>query len=267
MGNGGIRRLEPKLVERVWGRRSLEPWFGQHDSPIGEVWFPVDKTFPLLVKFIFTSDRLSVQVHPGDEYARANENSRGKTEMWHILSAEPDASIALGFREPVEETQLRQAVADGSVEKLLNWVPVKAGDTFLAHAGVVHAIGGGISLCEIQQNSDITYRLYDYGRPRELHLEKGLAVSDKGVYEGRREMPVECDYFRTERIAIRTHRTLEAASCDSLIITLDGIGTISGHPFGPGEVWLIPGGTAATIDSDPAQVLLVGQAILPAAAF
>src|SRR5262245_29137069 len=165
-----VRRLEPKFVERVWGTTDLSPLFPDQHRKIGEVWFDAGPAFPLLTKFLFTSAKLSIQVHPDDAYAQVVENSRGKSEMWHILSAKPHSTIALGFREPVTQEQLRISIADGSVEELLNWVPVKAGDTYYAAAGTVHAIGAGISLCEIQQNSDVTYRLYDYGRPRELHL-------------------------------------------------------------------------------------------------
>ena len=137
---------------------------------------------PLLVKLLFTSDNLSVQVHPGDAYAREHHNSRGKTEMWHILRAEPEAKIALGLRERVTPERLREAAQSGEIMELLNWVPARPGDTFFVPAGTIHAIGGGLALCEMQQHSDITYRLYDYGRPRELHLEHG----DCGVAPGGR---------------------------------------------------------------------------------
>ena len=106
--------------------------------------------------------------------------------MWHILSAKPGSTIALGFKEALTKEQLRSAIEDKRVEDLLNWVPVKADDTYYAEAGTVHAIGGGITLCEIQQNSDVTYRLYDYNRGRELHLEKGIAVSSTLPYQGAR---------------------------------------------------------------------------------
>ena len=185
-----VRLIEPRFVERVWGTTRLSPLFPDQNRKIGEVWFDAGSSFPLLVKFIFTSEKLSVQVHPEDEYARQVENSRGKTEMWHILAAEPHSTIALGFRQTVSEQRLRAAIGDETVESLLNWVPAKPGDTFFAEAGTVHAIGAGIALCEIQQNSDVTYRLYDYGRGRDLHLEKGLAVASTGPYEGRREFPV-----------------------------------------------------------------------------
>ncbi len=133
---------------------------------------------PLLVKFLFTSDNLSVQVHPNDEYAaKHHEGSRGKTEMWHILRAEPGAKIAFGVRVPVTKEELRTAAESGAIVDLLNWIPVRPGETYFIPAGTVHAIGGGLVICEVQQLSDVTYRLYDYkrvdkdGKERELHLD------------------------------------------------------------------------------------------------
>ena len=235
------RRIEPVFVERVWGRTDLSPLFGPQEKRIGEVWFPLPGDFPLLVKFIFTSERLSVQVHPRDEYARIHENSRGKTEMWHILSAEPESTIAVGFRQPVDKAMLRTAIADGSVVDLLNWIPVKAGETVFTPAGTVHAIGAGISLCEIQQNSDVTYRLYDYGRPRELHLEKGLEVLDPVPYEGRCPLPVACEYFVTEKLDLAEPQSSELDQ-EHLLITIAGTGTLAGLKFEAGQVWHVPAG-------------------------
>jgi mannose-6-phosphate isomerase len=239
-----IRRIEPKFVERVWGRSDLSPLFGQQDRKIGEVWFPLDESFPLLVKFLFTDERLSVQVHPNDEYAMAQEKSRGKTEMWHVLSAASDASIALGFRQSLRPGELRSAVADGSVEKLLHWIPVSAGDTYFVPAGVVHALGAGVVLCEIQQNSDVTYRLYDYGRPRELHIEKALAVADLNPYDGVRPMPVRCDQFTTELLRVHGSQVSELAQ-EHLLIPVAGRGSFNGQPFAAGEAWHVPAGEGA----------------------
>lgn len=233
-----VRLIEPRFVERVWGTTRLAPLFPDQDRKIGEVWFDAGTTFPLLIKFIFTSEKLSVQVHPQDEYARKVENSRGKTEMWHVLAAEPGATIALGFRQPVTEQQLRTSIADETVESLLNWTPVKAGDTFYAEAGTVHAIGAGITLCEIQQNSDVTYRLFDYGRGRELHLEKGLDVASMGPYEGRREFPVKCDHFTTEMLDL-TEPSDCVAGCDGVLIALEGSGRIGDIAVSAGQVCLI----------------------------
>src|SRR5881227_1152926 len=141
-------RLKPELRERVWGRTSLAPWFRDPGRTICEAWYLCDRDLPLLVKLIFTSERLSVQVHPDDGEA----GPRGKTEMWHILDAEPSATIALGFREPITRERLWEATRTGEIEALLNWMPVKAGETYFTPAHTVHAIGAGIVLCAIQQN-------------------------------------------------------------------------------------------------------------------
>src|ERR1700722_17339654 len=172
--------LEPSLRDRVWGRTHLAPWFPDSTGRIGEAWYLTDRELPLLVKFIFTSERLSLQVHPDD----GEDGPRGKTEMWHILSAEPGATIALGFHQALTRERLREATLSGEIELLVDWKPVKAGDTFFTPAHTVHAIGGGIVLCEIQQNSDVTYRLWDYGRPRPIHVEQAVPISDLTVHPG-----------------------------------------------------------------------------------
>jgi mannose-6-phosphate isomerase len=231
--------LEPRFIERVWGTTKLSPYYPDANVKIGEVWFAPAEAYPVLVKFIFTSERLSVQVHPDDIYAEKHEQSRGKTEMWHILDARPGASIAIGFRETVSKEELRIAVADGSIVDLLNWVPVAAGQTYFTNAGVVHAIGAGVTLCEIQQNSDVTYRLYDYGRGRELHLEKGFEVLETCEYDAVRKMPVRCEHFVTEAL---TAVPGEAVKLDSecLLVALAGGGTIDGSRYRLGEVWHVP---------------------------
>jgi mannose-6-phosphate isomerase len=171
-------KLERRYVEKPWGRTRLPPMF---DPPagnrIGEVWFTAEADLPLLAKYIFTSERLSIQVHPNDEQARARGLPHGKTECWYILDAEPGATLGLGFTRELSADELRAAALDGSIEQLIDWRQVSAGDFVVVPAGTVHAIGAGISLLEFQQNSDVTYRLYDYGRPRELHLDDGIAVA------------------------------------------------------------------------------------------
>lgn len=171
------RALTTRPVAKVWGRDRLPPPFTGFDGQrIGEIWFEPPPELPeLLVKYIFTSESLSVQVHPSD--ADAPQGSRGKDECWLILSADPGARLAVGFRKAVSAEIMRAAALDGSIEDLLEWHSVETGDFFYLPAGTVHAIGAGISLIEIQQNSDVTYRLYDYDRPRELHLEKAVAVA------------------------------------------------------------------------------------------
>lgn len=242
-----LRVLEPVFVERIWGTRELAPWFPHQDRRIGEVWFQAGAGFPLLIKFLFTSEALSVQVHPDDKYAQEVENSRGKTEMWYILAAKPGAIIALGFREQLSSDQVRAAAKDGSIKDALNWVPVKAGDTYFAEAGTVHAIGAGITLCEIQQNSDVTYRLYDYERvDRELHLDKGLAVANTGPYEGRREFPVACPHFHTDLLDLTNPADL-SAQCDGALIVVEGSGDVDGTAMRAGQVCLLPAGSQARV--------------------
>lgn len=175
--------LATKRVEKPWGRHDLWPGFPDPaaDSPaIGEVWFqtPHAGEPELLIKYLFTSDRLSVQVHPNDQQAQAAGYPRGKDEAWLILAAEPDATIALGTLEPMTKDELRAAALDGSIEHKLDWKPVKAGEFYYSKAGTVHAIGKGLTVIELQQNVDLTYRLYDYGSDRELHLDAGVEASD-----------------------------------------------------------------------------------------
>lgn len=176
-------KLEMHRVEKPWGRHKLGLGFqdpAPGGEPVGEIWFkaPGDDTPDLLVKYLFTSEKLSVQVHPDDAQAQARGLPRGKDECWVLLDAEPDSTIALGTLAPMDADELRSAALDGSIEHKLDWKPVRAGDFYYSASGTVHAIGAGITLIEIQQNSETTYRLYDYGRPRELHLEDGVAVSD-----------------------------------------------------------------------------------------
>ena len=171
-------KLQRRYVEKPWGRTQLPPMF---DAPpgkrIGEVWFEGDQDLPLLAKYIFTSERLSIQVHPDDKEARSRGLPQGKSECWTILEAEPGATLGLGLRRDADRNELRAAALDGSIEQLIDWRPVSAGDFVFVPSGTIHAIGAGISLLEFQQNADVTYRLYDYGRPRELHLDDGLEVA------------------------------------------------------------------------------------------
>lgn len=247
-GGAEAVRLEPSLRERVWGRKRLQPWFPDASAPVGEAWYldPTDADPPLLVKLIFASERLSVQVHPEDGEA----GPRGKSEMWYILEAEPGASIALGFREPLERAHLAAATRTGEIERLVNWMPVKSGEAYFTPAHTVHAIGAGIVLCEIQQNSDVTYRLWDYGRPRPIHVEQAVPIADLGVHpgaarpvalgEGRQEL-VRSRHFITEAVRLRAGAELtpEPAPCH-LWFVVEGEGSIGAQPFRAGEVWRLP---------------------------
>lgn len=277
-------RLEPAFVERIWGTTELQPWFPNPIEPVGEVWFTADANqtsegvtlrelmdregtallgtkalpayggrFPVLVKFLFTRENLSIQVHPDDEYALKHEGSPGKTEMWHVLDAQPDAVIAAGFRDTLPTISLRQALYEGNIEPLLQWWPARPGQTYFIPAGTVHAIGGGLTICEIQQNSDITYRLWDYGRKREMHLEQGLAVAKAAPHPGPLrshpfaggELLASCPYFATERFALREPvEWCSDAERFHLLVVLQGEATLITTAWSgrveAGECWLIP---------------------------
>jgi mannose-6-phosphate isomerase len=211
-------RLKPWFSERVWGKRDLRPWYADTGTTelVGEAWLTgpqcvvetgelagrtfasvaaeLGGEFPLLVKLLFPNEKLSVQVHPDDVEAQKFGETRGKTECWYVLEAEPGAAVALGLKDGAGREQVAAAIADGTMESLMEWVPVSVGDMLFVDAGTVHAIGPGVVLLETQQTSDVTYRLYDYGRPRELHLEKGLAVM-KGKTQAGKVKAQEIDGF------------------------------------------------------------------------
>ena len=238
-------KLAPYFSARIWGFDDLAPWFdrkaGPGETPIGEAWlsgpesvvatgpfvgkqfaqavkeepelilgkgFAAEAEYPLLVKVLFPREKLSVQVHPDDALAQSKGEPRGKTECWFVLEAQPDAKIALGFRPGVTAGQVRAAIEDQTLEGLLNWVPLKAGEMVYVDAGTVHAIGPGLVILETQQTSDTTYRMYDYGRPRELHVEASLEAMRTETRAGKVEraagtrgetIAVDEKYFRVER--------------------------------------------------------------------
>lgn len=182
--NGGLPTRE---VEKPWGKDVLPPPFvAPVGKRIGEIWFEPPAELPeLLVKYIFTSEKLSVQVHPSDKQTQAaGLGYQGKEECWLVIDAEPGATLGIGFHDSLGPEAMRKAALDGSIERLLEWHSVRPGDFFYIPAGTVHAIGPGVSLIEVQQNSDITYRLFDYGRPRELHLEEAIAVARGESFDG-----------------------------------------------------------------------------------
>jgi mannose-6-phosphate isomerase len=248
-----VIRLSTIRVAKPWGRHTLWPGFADpapREEPIGEIWFdaPEGSDPALMVKYLFTSERLSIQVHPNDAQAQAQGHKRGKEEAWLILAAEPDSTIALGTKRPLTAEELRAAALDGSIEDLMHWQSVKAGDVFYSPAGTVHAIGAGITLIEVQQNVDLTYRLYDYGRPRELHLDDGVAVS-KPVPFVNPAAPqslsptmtriIESDKFTIDRLLVRDRAAFPNASGKPVwFIPVNGHGTINGQNFGAGECWI-----------------------------
>lgn len=181
-----IEHASVQVARKPWGVADLHPWSsidGSGDA-VGELWFQrVDKNAPdptLLLKLLFTSEPLSIQVHPDDAFARSIGLANGKTEAWYILSATPDARVAVGLKRHLTPQELRASIKDGSIAVLAQWRSVAKGDIIFVPAGTIHAIGAGIVLAEIQQHSDATFRLFDYGRQRQLHEDSAVAVSDAG---------------------------------------------------------------------------------------
>lgn len=193
------------------------------------------KEFPLLLKLLDAKERLSVQVHPDDEYAARVEGKRGKTEAWYILNADPGAKLVFGVKAKSSE-ELRQIVASGHIEDTLNWIDVRPGDCLYIQSGTVHAIGGGIVLYEIQQSSDVTYRMWDWGRPREIHTQKALDVTrcdivtrpvepqTTEVMGGERISLIDGDFFKLTRLNVMGRMPVEADSF--ALITALGEGAI-----------------------------------------
>jgi mannose-6-phosphate isomerase len=241
------QRLDRRFVERIWGRGDLA---GAFAPPIGEIWFEGPADAQLLVKYLFAAERLSIQVHPGDGDARALGLARGKDEAWYVLAADPGAAIGLGLTRRVAPGELRAAALDGSIERLLDWRPVAAGDAFYSPGGTIHAIGGGVALVEIQQRLDLTYRLYDYGRPRELHLDEAIAVADAGPWSPRSE-PVAAGPGRTvlasggafvlERWSADGDGEIEAGGDELLLVPLASGGALDEEPLEAGSVWSAAG--------------------------
>jgi len=241
-------RLETRTVEKPWGKDVLPPPFHAPEGKrIGEIWFEPPAALPqLLVKYIFTSEKLSVQVHPSDRQTEAAGLGRqGKEECWLVIDAEPGATLGIGVAEDIDAEAMRAAALDGTIEDLLVWHPVKAGDFFYIAANTVHAIGGGCSIIEIQQNSDITYRLYDYGRPRELHLEEAVAVARGREHpaDHRTQLPesgevslVQGPWFRLDRIDGQPSADLvERYQGPLLVIPREGEVQVGGEAIAPGE--------------------------------
>ena len=299
-------RLEPIFSARPWGARSLAPLFPEKSNlaePLGEAWLtgdecrfasgpfsgkklgevwpamPVEWTgtqidpktgaFPLLVKFLFAEEKLSVQVHPDDAYAATHEKAagaRGKTEMWYVISAQNGSEVLVGLKPGVTKESFKHAIGDSSVEGFLRHIPLHPGDAIFVPAGTAHTIGAGFVLCEIQQNSDLTYRVYDYnrrdanGKSRELHLEKALDVIRFGEPHGGKIDPAAierdgakktffaaCRYFATERWQFAAPISASASPARfELWIVIEGSGSIrwakDSAQFAPAQVWLIPAG-------------------------
>jgi len=179
-----IEHAAVRVVHKPWGASDLRPWssIDGTNNAVGELWFErADKnaSIPaLLLKLLFTSQPLSIQVHPDDTFARAMGMPNGKSEAWYIISAKPDAKIGIGLKHRATPQELRASIRDGSIVELVQWRPVAQGDVFFIPAGTIHTLGADIVLAEIQQQSDATFRLFDYGRGRELHEDDGVAVAN-----------------------------------------------------------------------------------------
>lgn len=268
--------LIPSFDERPWGVRDLRPVYTKAvKEPIGESWLtweknvvangplngrtlgelaqqygrelvgtvaPYEDRFPLLVKFLFTAEKLSVQVHPDDEGARRVGERFGKTECWYVLDAKPGAQVALGLKPGASVEDLRRAITSIKAEELLNWIDVQAGDMLYVAAGTVHTIGGGLILLETQQASDLTYRLYDYGRPRELHIEQGLAAIKLHSSAGRvvqslkagRHFLVRSPFFQVERMGLNSELAAEMTPDSAhIIVAVDGSGVLESAGMEP----------------------------------
>jgi mannose-6-phosphate isomerase len=286
--------LLPEFHERPWGARDLAPIYNQKveasGQPIGEAWLtgdasrvangplsgrtlgelakewgaaltgsaaPVPDRFPLLIKFLFPREKLSVQVHPDDEGAKRIGQACGKTECWYVLAAEPGAQVGLGLRPGTTRDQVKRAIAETRAEALLNWIDVHPGEMIYVDAGTVHAIGPGSILVETQQNSDTTYRLYDYGRPRQLHIEEGLAATKEKTRAGkvRRDrdaaLLVSSPCFRIEKRKLSRGDAWAPAigggESPRILIALEGGARLEsqGHEpitFARGEAVVVPAG-------------------------
>ena len=277
----------PIFDERPWGVRDLRPIYTQAvNAPTGESWLTWEENrvangplagrslgelakehrrdlvgrlacyedrFPLLIKFLFPGDKLSVQVHPDDEQAHKIGSPCGKTECWYVLRAEPGAQVALGLKAGTNLEQFRQAIEQTRAEELLNWVDVFAGDMIYVAAGTVHTIGGGMVLVETQQTSDITYRMYDYGRPRELHLEAGLAVTKLRTHAGKvvrgngdANTLVRSPYFQVEKMPLRnTLATKLTPDSPHILVAVSGAGIVESAgmepvAFATGDAVVVP---------------------------
>lgn len=176
-----LEKLATKIVDKPWGRRGIDPRFEvDPERQVGEIWFepPSGHDLDVMAKYLFTTERLSIQVHPDDATARARGYPRGKDECWIVLDVADDAELGIGTLRDVDSQDLMRAAKDGSIVDLMDWKRPRKGDFIYNPAGTIHALGPGLTVLEIQQAVDLTYRLYDYGRPRELHLAESADVVD-----------------------------------------------------------------------------------------
>lgn len=246
-----IELARVEIKEKPWGSTNLLPWNGTstNGKPVGELWFQrTDATAPdtaLLLKLLFTTEPLSIQVHPDDAFARSIGLANGKTEAWYMLSTTPGAQIALGLKHTLSSPELRLAIADGSIADIVQWHPARKGDVVFVPAGTIHAIGAGIVLAEIQQRSDATFRLFDYGRQRELHIDNAVVAAIASP-AARQSPPMQFDEAR-KAVVVDAHFVLEQleflpgsiwtieVAREAWLLAIDGSARIGPVEFAPGE--------------------------------
>jgi mannose-6-phosphate isomerase len=288
--------LEPIVQERIWGVTELPEWYAKPEAGkmIGEVWLTAETCvaeagplkgmplaemaksypklfggaeFPLLIKVLLPREKLSVQVHPNDTEAQVMGQPHGKSECWYVLSAEPGAAVAVGFKEDISSDQIREAIVGGTLEGKLQYLPVKAGDMVYVDAGTVHAIGPGMVMLETQQYSDVTYRLYDYGRPRELHVDAGLAVSKMKTKAGL-VTPVTMDgfvrlvespYFVVDKFVVRGEVALGLSDRMQMLVAMSDGCSVGAMMLEPGRVVVLPSEGVAYAVSGSGEVIRVAQ--------
>jgi mannose-6-phosphate isomerase len=277
-----IEHASVRIVHKPWGARDLRPWSsidGTKD-PVGELWFErADKNASnpaLLLKLLFTSEPLSIQVHPDDTFARAMGMPNGKSEAWYVLSAEPDAKIGIGLKHRVTPQALRASIRDGSIAELVEWRSAATGDVVFIPAGTIHALGAGIVLAELQQHSDATFRLFDYGRGRELHEDKGAAAADAGPSQPagtasrltrERTVLVASEHFVFEKVELAAGSSWALlAEPETWILVLDGHAAIGLTAASVGEAIFVSGGrTSIEVGANGLTVLVAYPAAAPVA--
>ena len=246
-----IEHAVAQSKRKPWGSIDLLPWSNSStaDGPIGEIWLQrPDAAAPqtaLLLKLLFTTEPLSIQVHPDDVFARSIGLTNGKTEAWYILSAVPGAQVAVGLKASLSPVNLQMAIADGSIVDMVQWRKVRKGEAIFIPAGTIHAIGAGIVLAEIQQRSDATFRLFDYGRQRELHIDNAVAAAKAGPAEP--QLPPEKLNDARNALIVNRHFVLEQidllpgsvwtlnASKESWILNIGGHARIGSTKVSLGE--------------------------------
>ena len=276
-----IERACVRVVHKPCGSGDLRPWSSVDGSAdaVGELWFErADKDAPtpsLLLKLLFTSEPLSIQVHPDDTFARAIGLRNGKSEAWYILSAQPDAQIGVGLKHRITPQELHASIRNGAIVDLLDWRAAAAGDSIFIPAGTIHAIGAGIVLAEIQQHSDATFRLFDYGSQRELHEDNGVAVATAGPLRNPSH-PTRLTSTRTVLVASR-HFVLEQvdlpagsswallAEPETWILVLEGHAAVGLAAASIGQTIFVGGDRASlVVGADGLKALIAYPAARPA---